>query len=484
MKAHIHFINKTFVIPILVLVLCATGAKNESVKNKYNEDDPRESFISDIPDYPGNIILSRPTNHSITLSVISATDRFVNVLYGQMNNKLTERSEEFELTAGEPREILISNLKPNSFYSYRVVDSNTQKPFLPINGNGMFHTQRARGESFTFTVQADSHLDGDCLPELYKATLDNVLNSKPDFHIDLGDTFMTGKILQREVAAKQYLAQRYWFGTIGHSVPIFLVLGNHDGEEIKKKSSNRANGLAVWSCIQRKRYFPNPIPDDFYSGNTEKQQHAGYLQNYYSWQWGDALFIVLDPYWYSGSTRGGQNPWNMTIGKTQYDWLSETLRNSRVRFKFVFIHQLVGGLDRSARGGAEAATLFEWGGSEKSGRQNFAMNRPGWEKPIHTLLKENGVDIVFHGHDHFFARQEFDGIIYQLVPQPSHRNFRNHHAKEYGYVKGDFLPNSGHIQVKVSPQEIEISYIRSAVNPMQKRGIKNGETYFKYSRNP
>ena len=484
MKARIHFINRTFVILIFVPVLCAIAVNDEQVKNKYNENDPRLSFISDIPGHPDNIILSRPTDHSITVSVMSATDRFVRVLYGQTKNDLTERSEEYKLVAGEPTEILISNLKPHTFYCYRIVDSKIQKPFLPINGNGIFHTQRVRGESFTFTVQADSHLDGYCLPELYKTTLNNVLNSKPDFHIDLGDTFMTGKISQRQVAAKQYLAQRYWFGTIGHSVPIFLVLGNHDGEETKKRSSSHANGLAVWSCLKRKRYFPNPVPDDFYSGNTEKKQQVGYLQNYYSWEWADALFIVLDPYWYSSSTRGGRSPWNMTIGKTQYDWLSKTLRNSKARYKFVFIHQLVGGLDEAGRGGAEAANLFEWGGSEKTGGQTFSTNRLGWEKPIHALLKENGVDIVFHGHDHFFAYQELDEIIYQLVPQPAHRNYRNHHAKEYGYIKGDFLPNSGHIQVKVSQQEIEISYIRSAIEPMQKRGIKNGETIFKYSRNP
>ena len=29
-------------------------------------------------------------------------------------------------------------------------------------------------------------------------------------------------------------------------------------------------------------------------------------------------------------------------------------------------------------------------------------------------------NIVFHGHDHLFVKEELDGIIYQDVPQPGH----------------------------------------------------------------
>ena len=45
----------------------------------------------------------------------------------------------------------------------------------------------------------------------------------------------------------------------------------------------------------------------------------------------------------------------------------------------------------------------------------------------------------------FFAHQLLDGITYQLVPQPAHRNHRKHHAEEYGYESGTFIPNSGQI---------------------------------------
>lgn len=79
-----------------------------------------------------------------------------------------------------------------------------------------------------------------------------------------------------------------------------------------------------------------------------------------------------------------------------------------------------------------------------------------------TPCVKTGVAVVFHGHDHFFGRQEKNGIIYQLVAQPANRNFNRHQAKEYGYEKGDCLPNSGSMRVTVTPDQIKIKYLRKA----------------------
>ena len=37
-------------------------------------------------------------------------------------------------------------------------------------------------------------------------------------------------------------------------------------------------------------------------------------------------------------------------------------------------------------------------------------------RTIHTLLREAGVSAVFHGHDHYYMREELDGVIYQARP--------------------------------------------------------------------
>ena len=462
-------------------LLCVTGAEAARHDNR-PDGDPRASFLSETPDSPGSIILGRPTDHSITMSILWQNDVQVFIHYGD-GDKLDKQFGPIVLKAGEPQEVVVDSLQAATAYSYRVVEATTEKPLLPTLGNGRFHTQRARGESFSFTVQADSHLDENCSVSVYEQALQNALSSKPDFHIDMGDTSMTGKIPDRTMAFKQYVAQRHWLGQIGHSAPLFLVIGNHDGEEAFRKGAADEDGLAVWAALQRKHYFPNPIPDGFYTGDTQSQQYAGMLQDYYSWEWGDALFVVLDPYWYSEGTRGGREPWNMTLGKIQYEWLAKTLRSSKAKFKFVFIHQLVGGSDNGGRGGVEFAPLYEWGGHEKNGEDTFAANRPGWEKPIHSLLVETGVTILFHGHDHFFARQELDGVTYQLVPQPASRNSREDHAEEYGYEKGNFLPSPGHLRVGVSDKQVTVDYIRTADQNMRDSGIVNGQSAYSYTRN-
>lgn len=465
MTKHSKVLSKAIAAIAFAAIVLQGNVYSESVSGKNKEQsqgdgDDRAIFLSEIPAYAGNVILGRPTNSSVTASVMMNSKSKIFIGYGS-EGSFDRQTETIELNVGEPRHIILDGLKANTAYSYRIMDAGAGKQILPASGNYSFHTARPPGSTFTFAVQADSHLDGYCLSELYNATLANEMASHPDFLIDLGDTFMTGKIPERKDALKQYLAQRYYLGLIGNSAPVFLTLGNHDGEEASKKGACEKDGLAVWSCETRKKYFPNPAPDNFYSGNMEKQPYAGQLQNYYSWEWGNALFAVLDPYWYSRANKGGGSPWNMTLGKTQYDWLAGTLRNSQAKFKFVFIHQLVGGLDNAGRGGIEAVPFYEWGGHEKDGAVTFAKNRPGWEKPIHELFVDTGVSIVFHGHDHFFARQEKDGIVYQLVPQPENRNLKRHQAKEYGYEKGDFLPNSGFLRVNVSDEKVKVDYVRT-----------------------
>ena len=83
--------------------------------------------------------------------------------------------------------------------------------------------------------------------------------------------------------------------------------------------------------------------------------------------------------------------------------------------------------------------------------------------PIHQLLVKNAVSIVFHGHDHFYARQELDGIVYQEVPQPGHpgRDGTPRNAADYGYVNGTMLGGSGHLRVIVTPTKVSVDYIKS-----------------------
>ena len=429
----------------------------------------QDSRCNDVPAHPFDIILGRPEADSVTASVLCYADTDGFIAYGTEPGRLTAKTPARAFKKGEPAEILLPTLEPDTRYYYQLHFGQKSSPEFS------FQTARAPGKAFTFTITADSHLDSNTGPDLYQNTLANALSDKPDFHIDLGDTFMTEKHGNREAAARQYLAQRYYFGQICHSAPLFFVLGNHDGESPRGRGDD---GLAVWSNLTRKRYFPNPVPDHFYSGDGFPQPEAGLLQDYYAWEWGDAIFVVLDPFWFTQKGRGRGDNWRRSLGIDQYQWLKRTLENSRAKFKFVFIHHLVGGADDQCRGGAEAAPFYEWGGKNPDGTGGFAQNRPGWPAPIHDLLTKNKVTIVFHGHDHLYAKQDLDGIVYQEVPQPGYPGDGKapRAAAEYGYAGGTILGSSGHMRVAVSPGVVKVDYIRS-IFPNDVRGqLKNGGT--------
>ena len=409
---------------------------------------------SDVPAHPFDLILGRPTTDSVTVSVLCYQDTEGSLAYGTERGKLARTTPARPFKKGEPAEIVLSSLRADTSYYYQFCSARTNSAELT------FHTARPPGATFTFTVTADSHLDEHTDPLIYQRTLANARADAPDFHIDLGDTFMSEKHPSRAAAAKQYLAQRYYFGQLCQATPLFLVLGNHDGES-PRGWGDENDSLAVWSNQMRKRYFPNPVPDNFYTGDATRHPQAGLLQDYYSWEWGNALFIVLDPFWFTQSERGRRDNWKRTLGAEQYQWLKRTLEASQTHFKFVFIHHLVGGADNQCRGGAEAAPFYEWGGQNADGSEGFKQNRPGWPAPIHQLLIENKVNIVFHGHDHFYAKQDLDGIVYQEVPQPGYpgNGRAPRSAAEYGYTHGTILGSSGHLRVTVFPQTANVAYI-------------------------
>lgn len=425
-------------------------------------DDVRALFKTEVPAHPIDVILGRPTQNSISASILSAADCEGIIRYGLSKEALSEKTAPFRLSAGQPLEVTLTGLRPNAEIFYQIslrTPPGTWRP-EPIRS---FRTQRPPGASFMFTMQADPHLDYNTEPSVYLRTLSNALEDRPDFHLDLGDTFMCDKHRGRETAAAQYLAQRYYLSHIAGSASLFLVLGNHDGEA-GRWLDGTADNLAVWSNQQRKRCFPNPVPDSFYSGNALPDPHAGLLQDYYAWEWGDALFVVLDPFWFTPRQRGNEDNWPRTLGKGQYDWLASTLAKSRAKFRFVFIHHLVGGLGKEARGGSEAASLYEWGGHNPDGTDSFKEKRPGWPMPIHDLLVKNHVNAVFHGHDHLYVHQELDGVVYQEVPQPGYaRTDNTRSAEEYGYKSGTLLGSSGHIRVGVSVDKAVVEYVRTGI---------------------
>lgn len=429
---------------------------------------------NNVPAHDFNIILGRLNDHGATVRVLSHHAATAHLTYGDSPGSRTWETAHHELMAGTPIDFVIDSLQKNHRYYYRLhyrEGGQTRQ-----SEEYTFHTQRASGSPFTFTVTADSHLDENTSGDLYLRTLANALADQPDFHFELGDTFMTGKYVEAPYALPQYLAQRYYLGHLCHSAGLYFALGNHDGE-----SGNR--GSNAWATSTRKSMLPNPFPDDFYTGNLQAEPECGLPEDYYQFEWGDCQFIVLDPFRYTLQRSRGVNAgnWYWTLGERQYRWLQRSLEESDASFRFVFLHHLVGGSDRNQRGGIEAAPFWEWGGKGESGIDEFSHYRPGWSKPIHALLAEHGVNVVFHGHDHMFIKQDLDGVVYQLVPQPGHPRFGNtRSASEYGYLSGEKQSSSGHVRVRVDGDEVRVDYVRAYLPGDESGDRMNGEVSYSY----
>lgn len=411
-------------------------------------------------------ISGRPTDKSLTLSILPDQPLEVRIEYGLSPASLPDATLLVNPAVGAPFFIDLQPLQPDTRYFYRIAFRSPGTANFSYGPVRSFHTQRPPGRPFTFVVQADPHMDSMSDSLLYRRCLDNQLADNPDFMVDLGDIFMSDKMknaqgkITRDTVAYRVKYMRSFYESVCHSLPLFIALGNHEGEA-GWQLNGTAENVAVYGTQERKKHFPNPEPGPFYSGDTTNYPFIGTRQSYYAWEWGDALFVVLDPYFFTKPKPDSLNGWRWTLGLTQYNWLKNTLENSQAPYKFVFAHQLVGG-DPLGRGGVEFADRYEWGGQNLDGSDGWAANRPGWYKPIKDLLEENRVTIFFHGHDHFFAKQDKDCLVYQLCPQPSLPNFGGpNQAEEYGYFAGQILPDAGHLRVSVSPDGVKTEYVRA-----------------------
>lgn len=496
------------VVVVFLLLVCGAAGLPAQERGSRGLSGPAEAF---------SVIPGRPTDRSITLSVLSATASEMTIEYGPSLAADRLMTGVRSVPAGVPCEFELAELQADTKYSYRVLSQAPREGERQAVHQGTFHTQRAPGSTFTFSVQGDSHPEREGRmydPALYAITMANARANPPDFHIMMGDDFsierlINNRSLTQPAVDQVYALQRSYLGVIGRAASLFLVNGNHEQAARANLDGTPANA-AVLAGRARTRFFPLPAPDAFYTGNTEEVPHLGLPRDYYAWTWGDALFVVLDFYWHTstavdneagGRQRAGggkqregnrsgsrqrdivekqeggrpRDMWAITLGEAQYRWLEQTLARSAARWKFVFCHHVLG----TGRGGVEVAGLYEWGGRDRRGGSSFAEKRPGWSLPIHELMVKSGVTILFQGHDHLFARQELDGIVYQSCPNPADPTYQAFNRE--AYRSGEVLPNSGHLRVTVAPESVRVDYVRSFLPADETSDRRNGMLAHSYT---
>ncbi|MCX7804501.1 MAG: metallophosphoesterase [Planctomycetota bacterium] len=437
-------------------------------------------------------MLTHPAARSVLATILPHREIEGYIEWGKASGDYSiGRSRPAVFPAGKPATVKLEGLAANARYYYRLRHRLAGSDEWLAGTERSFHTCRERGAPFVFVVQSDSH-SGEaqhCDPRLYRETLLNEAAAGPDFAVDLGDTFPADRIAapSEEKVRSLYAAHHAALSLVCDSAPLFLTVGNHEGATWWLRLSG--SPLPAWAVRARRDFFPNPVPGDFYGGNEFHDETIGRLDNYYSWEWGDALFVILDPWWHRAGDAGAgamsrraAGPWSFTLGERQYRWLAKTLARSTAPWKFVFSHNVTALVE----GGVAGAEFWEWGGKEPARRDMydwgasataFAGNRPGWEMPIHRVLAENGVTITFLGHEHFFAVREMDGVIYQICPMaadPSSESLPA--AGRKGWV---VLGNSGHLRVSVRREDVSVEYVRSRLH-RGKEERKNAEVAWRY----
>lgn len=437
-----------------------------------------------------SLVLGRVTDRSVTISAVVKEHIEGFFEYGTNAGNYTEKTALMSFAADEPVEAVLANLQPDTQYFYRLQFRKSRATNFTARPEGNFHTQRAPGSTFTFAIQGDSHPERPQMsePNLYARTLLNAAKDRPDFYICMGDDFSVDilETVNRETVTERYTLQRPFLGLAAQSAPLFLLNGNHEQASLFNfNQTDIRHDVAVLTQRARNRFYPTPTPDGFYSGDAAPLDSIGLLKDYYAWTWGDALFVILDNYWHSpaqvdsgfrerdpgggGGGRGQRDWWALTLGDSQYQWFKRTLESSPAKYKFVFAHHVMG----SGRGGVDECHLYEWGGHNKRGDYEFKERRPNWSLPVHQLMVKHGVTIFFQGHDHLYCRQERDGIVYQEVPMPADQGYVAYNDDRY--ESGVKLPNSGHLCVTVSPENVKVEYVRSFLPEDETAQNKTGD---------
>ncbi len=432
-----------------------------------------------------SIILGRPTDTSITISILFDQNVQFYFQYGTQSGTFNHTSATYTNVLNVPDEIDLNKLTADTKYYYRVQYKLISSSNYTASQEYSFHTQRSKGSTFTFTIESDEHLyDKKGIASVYNITLNNQANDKPDFMLSLGDIFGDDHNPYTITSSQLDSLHRVYrprLGSICHSIPFYICLGNHEGENDFYLAHTPPNNLAVWGTQWRKFYYPNPSPNAFYTGDTINEPYGiGNAENYFAWTWGDALFVVLDVYRYECDTSNKPHNWDWTLGLTQYTWLKNTLEQSTSKYKFVFAHHVRG----QDRGGVTNAKLYEWGGYDGPTGSNYSFPtyRPGWAKPIHKLFVDNGVNIFFQGHDHLFAHEILDSVTYQEVPMPADSTYKIGMLANASAYVSDTIEGTGHIRVTVSPANVKVDFVRAYLPADTLSGVhKNGEVAFSYT---
>lgn len=328
-------------------------------------------------------------------------------------------------------------------------------------------------------------LNGFCLASTIRQIL---INEKPDLILFLGD--MTGigaaykwkglglKDPAEILTLEEYdeYARLFWLRTrrilsgLTPSIPVYIALGNHDGE-------SGFDILNVPAKKYRKMFFKMP----------GSEQGGSPDENYYPLIWngdlinqGGFLFTILDS---ESASIELKRPEDWKLGTEQKEWFKEILKYE-TDWKFVFFHHVLGGWPR---GTSEQIFDYVYGRGPLFTYEDYVdyCQDPNSVEQVELtkLMKENGVRINFYGHDHIFHVKEIDKRKMYGICVGSTKNYSElswykgelwqKHYGNYGYFwsenietgeKADFWSPSGYTKLTINKDGAKVEYKRGGYN--------------------
>jgi hypothetical protein len=482
-RGHLATVGRVFVLLALVSSLIAGSAISVSA-----------ATIT----FAGTECITRQESTSVSITIVPNAAIALRYQYGTTSGSYPNQTADTTAAAATPKTVVISGLTANTKYYYRLQYSTDSWATTTNRTQKSFYTARAAGSTFTFDITSDNHVN---IVMGEATTWQNTLNDiaaespAPDFLLDLGDTVAMRGLSAGDTAGATaaYSYTLPFFDTVAGSMGVYLVPGNHEQKErwhvdgTPNDTGDPINSLPIIGTEVQKKYYPMPIPDGFYTGDTitEPLLTGDHLkESYYAWTWGDALFVVIDPFWYTttkpyvtdvggGETNGtgSGDSWSWTLGLTQFNWLKTTLSGSTAKYKFIFTHQILSDASLSnqedyGHAGANQAHMVEWGGdNEDTTVRGWSTQRAGWgTQTISETLAANHVTAVFHGHDHQYAYEKIGNVVYQSLPVGG---WGNPNGTGFGmYTAGagftiNTQTNAGHLRVTVAPAQTTVEYIKT-----------------------
>jgi len=306
----------------------------------------------------------------------------------------------------------------------------------------------------------------------------------PDAVIHLGDTTGIGSSYRWEAwglpyenlteADRDYIARTLWmrirkvYSGLTPYMPVYIALGNHDGDE-------GWNPIRFRSKEWRRKYFPQPDQTTYPEGGHPDGNYYAFTLGGDSNNEGGVQFIVLDVTGFSGEMEP-KTIYDWTLGQEQWDWLENVLKTSDRDWNFACYHHVLGGWPA---GPGETDTHLAYGRGPlftAADYQKYGDPSRVEQVKLTEMARYHGLRGFIYGHDHIFKvrkivssqnQREFVAVCGGSTKYNGEKGWWQGNLWTQNYGSGltsnpDFWGPSGITRLTLKSAEARIDYIMTA----------------------